>query len=247
MAGDRLAGKIALVTGAGQGIGLAITEAFSAEGAAVIATDINAHALERVARDLGVTTRVLDVTDRAAIEACAAEHSSVNVLVNCSGVVANGTALDCTDGDWDTSMSVNATAIYHSIAAFLPSMLESGGGSIINIASIVSSLRGAVNRFAYGASKGAVLGITRSVAIDFVSQGIRCNAICPGTVDSPSLQERLRAGGDYETMREAFINRQPMQRLGRVEEVAAVAVMLASDESAFMTGAEIPVDGGWSI
>lgn len=243
----RLAGKTALITGAGQGIGRAIAEAFSNEGARVIASDINAAALQTVAAELGVETTILDVTDRAAIEACAATYGAVNVLVNCSGVVANGTILDCDDKDWDLSMAVNARAMYHTIAAFLPGMLAQGGGSIVNVASIVSSLRGAANRFAYGASKGAVLGITKSVAMDFVEQGIRCNAICPGTIDSPSLQERMRAGGDYDTARENFINRQPMKRLGTVEEIAAVATTLAGDETAFMTGTEVVIDGGWSM
>tara|TARA_B110000977_G_scaffold131546_1_gene167604 strand:+ start:5269 stop:6012 length:744 start_codon:yes stop_codon:yes gene_type:complete len=244
----RLEGKTAFVTGAGQGIGRAIIEAFRDEGARVIASDINADTLNRVASELGIETVVLDVTNREAIETCAATFDAVNVLVNCSGVVANGTVLDCDEGDWDSSMAVNARSMYHTIAAFLPSMQAQGVGSIVNIASIVSSLKGAVNRFAYGASKGAVLGITKSVAIDFIEQGIRCNAICPGTTDSPSLQERLRAnGGDCEVAREAFVNRQPMKRLGSVGEIASVAVMLAGDESAFMTGTEIVIDGGWSL
>jgi 2-keto-3-deoxy-L-fuconate dehydrogenase len=243
----RLAGKTAFITGAAQGIGRAIAAAYQAEGAQVIASDMNPDTLALVASELGVETVVLDVTDRAAIEACAAKYDSVNILVNCSGVVANGTVLDCSDQDWDLSMAVNARAMFHTIAAFLPSMQAQGVGSIINIASIVSSLKGAVNRFAYGASKGAVLGLTKSVAIDYIGQGIRCNAICPGTTDSPSLQERLHATGDYEKAREDFINRQPMKRLGAVDEIAAVAVTLAGDESGFMTGTEIVIDGGWSI
>ncbi|MDE0951190.1 MAG: SDR family oxidoreductase [Halioglobus sp.] len=243
----RLTGKTAFVTGAGQGIGLAITRAFLREGARVIASDINATALEQVAADLGVEIIQLDVTDGSGIEACAAKFDSVNVLVNCSGVVRNGTVLDCTDDDWELTMAVNATAIYHTIAAFLPGMLRQETGAIVNIASIVSSLHGAVNRFAYGASKGAVLGITKSVAIDYIEQGIRCNAICPGTIDSPSLQERLHETGNYEEAREAFINRQPMKRLGTVDEIAAIAITLASDEAGFMTGTEVCVDGGWSI
>ena len=243
----RLAGKTVFVTGAGQGIGRAITELFVSEGARVIASDINGEALQQVAADLGVETVQLDVTDKECIDSCAGQFNSVNVLVNCSGVVSNGTVLDCTDGDWDLSMAVNAKAIYHTIAAFLPSMLAQREGAIINIASVVSSLRGAVNRFAYGASKGAVLGITKSVAVDYVEQGIRCNAICPGTIDSPSLQERLHASGDYEAARETFVNRQPMKRLGKIEEIAGIALTLASPESAFMTGTEIVVDGGWSM
>ena len=243
----RLAGKTAFITGAGQGIGRAIAEAFSNEGARVIASDVNATALQAVAAELGVETTVLDVTDKPAIEACAATYGAVNVLVNCSGVVSNGTILDCDDKDWDLSMAVNARAMFHTIAAFLPGMLAQDGGAIVNIASIVSSLRGAANRFAYGASKGAVLGITKSVAMDFVEQGIRCNAICPGTIDSPSLQERMRAAGNYEAARENFINRQPMKRLGTVEEIAAVAITLAGDETKFMTGTEVVIDGGWSM
>ena len=244
---QRLAGKCALITGAGQGIGKAIAQAYCAEGARVIATDINAASLEKLAVELAVETVHLDVTDRETIARCAAQYGEVNVLVNCSGVVVNGTVLDCTDDDWDLSMAVNVRAMYHMIAAFLPSMLERGDGCIVNIASIVSSLKGAVNRFAYGASKGAVLGVTKSIAIDFIEQGIRCNAICPGTIDSPSLQERLHATGDYAAAREAFISRQPMRRLGKIEEVAAAATMLAADESAFMTGTEIVIDGGWSL
>jgi 2-keto-3-deoxy-L-fuconate dehydrogenase len=243
----RLQGKTAFITGAGQGIGRAIAEIYSREGARVIASDMNSAALEEVATSLGVETVVLDVTDAAGITACAARFDTVNVLVNCSGIVRNGTVLDCSDDDWDMSMAVNARAMYHTIAAFLPGMLQQGNGAIINIASVVSSLKGAVNRFAYGASKGAVLGLTRSVAIDYISQGIRCNAICPGTTDSPSLQERLAADGNYEKNKEAFINRQPMKRLGSVDEIAAIAVTLASDEAGFMTGTEVVIDGGWSL
>ncbi|MEH6581344.1 MAG: SDR family oxidoreductase [Halioglobus sp.] len=245
---NRLSGKTAFVTGAGQGIGRAVSQAFVAEGARVIASDINPKTLDELAATgLALETVQLDVTDKAGIAECAARFEDVNILVNCSGVVSNGTVLDCTDDDWDLSMAVNAKAIYHTIAAFLPGMLVQGDGAIVNIASVVSSLRGAANRFAYGSSKGAVLGITKSVAMDYVEQGIRCNAICPGTIDSPSLQERLHATGDYEAARETFINRQPMKRLGTVEEIAAVALTLASPESAFMTGTEVVMDGGWSM
>ncbi|NND67133.1 MAG: SDR family oxidoreductase [Halioglobus sp.] len=244
---SRLTGKVAFVTGAAQGIGLAIATEFLRQGAQVVAADINESALAAVGREHSFATCVLDVTDRAQIQECARRYPDTNVLVNCSGVVANGTVLHCTDDDWQRSLAVNTTAIYHTIAAFLPGMLQQGGGSIVNIASVVSSIQGAVNRFAYGSSKGAVLGITKSVAIDFIEQGIRCNAICPGTVDSPSLQERLHATGDYDAARAAFIGRQPMKRLGKVEEIAALAVTLASDEVAFMTGTELVVDGGWSI
>lgn len=244
---QRLAGKTAFITGAGQGIGRAIAEAFKHEGARVIASDINPDSLQSVAAESGIETVVLDVTDRASITACAREFDSVNVLVNCSGVVPDGSVLACSDEDWELSLAVNARAMFHTIAAFVPQMQVLGCGSIINIASVVSSLHGAANRFAYGASKGAVLGITKSVAIDFIEQGIRCNAICPGTIDSPSLQERLKSTGDYEAAREAFVNRQPMKRLGTVDEIAAAATLLASDESAFMSGTEIVMDGGWSI
>jgi 2-keto-3-deoxy-L-fuconate dehydrogenase len=245
---NRLAGKTAFITGAAQGIGRAVAQAFVAEGARVIASDINPKTLEELAASgLAVETVQLDVTDKAGIVECAARFGDVNILVNCSGVVSNGTVLDCTDADWDISMAVNAKAMYHTIAAFIPGMLAQRDGAIINIASIVSGLRGAANRFAYGASKGAVLGITKSVAMDYVEEGIRCNAICPGTIDSPSLQERLHATGDYEAAREAFINRQPMKRLGTVEEIAAMALTLASPESAFMTGTEVVMDGGWSM
>ena len=245
---NRLSGKTAFVTGAAQGIGRAVVQAFVAEGARVIASDINPTTLGELATSgLTVETVLLDVTDKTGIARCAARFDDVNILVNCSGVVSNGTVLDCTDDDWDLRMAVNAKAMYHTIAAFLPGMLAQSDGAIINIASVVSGLRGAANRFAYGSSKGAVLGITKSVAMDYVEQGIRCNAICPGTIDSPSLQERLHATGDYEAARESFINRQPMKRLGTVEEIAAIALTLASPESAFMTGTEVVIDGGWSM
>ncbi|MFT4519226.1 MAG: 2-keto-3-deoxy-L-fuconate dehydrogenase [Halioglobus sp.] len=247
---DRLTGKTAFVTGAAQGIGRAITEAYLREGAQVVASDINSATLQALADSHtgdGLQTIQLDVTDAVEVKHCAARFDTVNVLVNCSGVVKNGTVMDCSDADWEASMAVNTTAMFHTIAAFLPGMLAQQRGSIINIASIVSSLRGAVNRFAYGASKGAVLGITKSVAIDYIGQGIRCNAICPGTIDSPSLQQRLKDTGDYDQARETFTNRQPMGRLGTVEEVAAIAITLASEEAGFMTGTEILIDGGWGL
>lgn len=246
--GDRLTGKTAFVTGAAQGIGRAIALAYIQEGAKVIAADLNEEALSELAKQHdGITALKLDVTDPHAIAASAEQYPTVNVLVNCCGVVCNGTVLDCKDSDWDMSMAVNAKAIYRTISAFLPGMLAQQSGSIINIASIVSSLKGAPNRFAYGSSKGAVIGITKSVAMDFVDKGIRCNAICPGTIDSPSLQQRLHDTGDYQSARTAFENRQPMKRLGKVEEIACLAVTLASDESAFMTGTEVVIDGGWSM
>ena len=244
---DRLTGKTVFITGAGQGIGREIARHFFREGARVIASDLNAASLADLGKEMDLETVQLDVTDSAAIAQCAERFNTVNILVNCSGVVANGTVLDCTEADWDLSMAVNAKAIYRTIGAFLPGMLRQNNGSIINIASVVSSLRGAPNRFAYGASKGAVLGITKSVAMDYVEQGVRCNAICPGTIDSPSLQQRLRDTGDYDKARETFENRQPMKRFGTVQEIAAIATTLASDETAFMTGAEVVVDGGWSM
>jgi 2-keto-3-deoxy-L-fuconate dehydrogenase len=244
---NRLEGKSVFVTGAGQGIGRAISLHFASLGARVIASDMNADTLNAYDEHSDITGWQLNVTDQDAIRAAAQEFQNVNVLVNCCGVVKNGSILDCSDDDFELSWNVNTRAIFHTIRAFLPNMLASGGGSIINIASIVSSLKGANDRFAYGVSKAGVLGLTKSVAIDFIEQGIRCNAICPGTVDTPSLQQRLEDTGDYDKAREAFINRQAMKRLGSAEEIAAAAAMLASDESAFMTGTELIIDGGWSL
>ena len=247
MAG-RLTGKTAVITAAGQGIGRASAEAFVREGARVVATDLDAGSLASLA---GCTTRPLDVTDGAAIDALAAEIGAVDVLFNCAGLVHGGTVLECSDQDWQRAFAVNATAMFHTIRAFLPAMLERGRGSIINMSSVASSVTGVPNRFAYGASKAAVIGITRSVAADFVAHGIRCNAICPGTVESPSLVERVRAqarasGSTEADVRAQFEGRQPMGRLGRPEEVAALAVYLASDESAFTTGTVSVIDGGWT-
>ena len=247
MAG-RLAGKRALITAAGQGIGRASAEAFIREGAEVVATDLS----DALLLDLsGSTTRQLDVADAAAITALAADVGPVDVLFNCAGIVHAGTVLDCADSDWDRAFRINVTAMFHTIRAFLPGMLTRGGGSIINMSSVASSVTGVPNRFAYGASKAAVIGLTRSVAADFVARGIRCNAICPGTVDSPSLRARVRAQAEAgsrpvnEVVAE-FAGRQPMGRLGRPEEIAAMAVYLASDESAFTTGTIAIVDGGWT-
>jgi 2-keto-3-deoxy-L-fuconate dehydrogenase len=247
MAG-RLAGKTAFVTAAGQGIGRSSAEAFAREGARVIATDRDAGLLRTLS---ACETRELDVTDTARIAALAAEIGPVDVLFNCAGYVHHGSVLDCTENDWDTSLAINVTAMYHTIRAFLPGMLTRGAGSIVNMSSIASSVRGVANRFAYGASKAAVVGLTKSVAVDFISQGIRCNAICPGTVDSPSLRERMaaeavRTGRPLEAVVAAFEARQPMRRLGRPEEIAMLAVYLASDESAFTTGTIHLIDGGWS-
>jgi 2-keto-3-deoxy-L-fuconate dehydrogenase len=243
----RLAGKRALVTAAGQGIGRASVEAFVREGADVIATDLSADLLATLA---GCATRRLDVTDAAAIAALAADLGPLDVLFNCAGIVHAGTVLDCSDRDWERAFAVNATAMFHTIRAFLPGMLARGGGSIINMSSVASSVTGVPNRFAYGASKAAVIGITRSVAKDFVGK-VRCNAICPGTVESPSLRDRVRAqaaaSGQAEAdVRAQFEARQPMGRLGRPEEVAMLAVYLASDESAFTTGTVSLIDGGWT-
>jgi 2-keto-3-deoxy-L-fuconate dehydrogenase len=244
--GKRLEGKSAIVTAAAQGMGQAAVLALSREGAEVVATDINAEALKALDGHPGVKTRVLDVRNSAAVQAFAAEQPAPGILFNCAGMVHNGTILDCDEAGWDLSFDLNVKSMYRMIRALLPGMLEKGGGSIINMSSVASSQIGVPNRFAYGASKAAVIGLTKSVAADFVKQGIRVNAICPGTVDSPSLQDRMSAGGNYEATRKAFIERQPMGRLGTPEEVAELVVYLASDESSFMTGQAIVIDGGWT-
>ncbi len=242
---NRLNGKTVLVTAAGQGIGRASALAMKAQGARVFATDINEQALASLALE-GFDTFVLDVRDADSIDAAAGIVGAPDVLFNCAGYVAHGTILDCDEAQWDFSFSLNVTAMYRMIRRFLPGMIDNGGGSIINMASVASSVIAAPNRFVYGATKAAVIGMTKAVAADFVEAGIRCNAICPGTVESPSLQERMRAGGDYETARAAFIARQPMGRIGSAEEIAALVVYLASDESAFTTGVAHVIDGGWS-
>ena len=218
--------------------------AFAREGARVWATDVDAQALSSLQGER-IETRVLDVTDEASIAKVAHEVGDIDVLFNCAGVVHHGSILDATSADWDKAFAVNVKSMYLVSRAFIPGMLKKGGGSIINMASVASSIRGLPNRFVYGASKAAVIGLTKSIAADFVRQGIRCNAICPGTVDTPSLQQRLHDTGDYEAAHSAFIARQPMGRLGRAEEIAALALYLASDESAFTTGAVQVVDGGW--
>lgn len=244
----RLEGKKALVTAAGQGIGRASAVAMSAEGANVWATDINHDALGTLACEYpGINTMPLDVRDASQIEDAAGRLGELDVLFNCVGYVHHGTILDCNDNDWNFSIDLNVTSMYRMIRCFLPAMLEAGGGSIINMSSVASSIKGAPNRFVYGATKAAVIGMTKSVAADYVSAGIRCNAICPGTVQSPSLDERIAAQGDIESARAAFIARQPMGRIGTPEEVAAVVVHLASDESSYTTGTTIVLDGGWSI
>lgn len=241
----RLEGKTCLVTAAGQGIGRASVLAMAAEGAKVIATDINEEALKELA-DQGIETAVLNVRDPEAVKAAAAKYSDVNVLFNCAGYVANGTILDCDEDDWSFSFDLNVTAMYRMIRNFLPNMLGSDRASIINMASVASSEIAVPNRFAYGASKAAVIGMTKSVAADFVTQGVRCNAICPGTVDSPSLHERLHATGDYEAALAAFIARQPLGRIATAEEIASLVVYIASDESNYTTGQSHVIDGGWS-
>ncbi|HWU14529.1 MAG TPA: SDR family oxidoreductase [Caulobacter sp.] len=238
----RLVGKTALVTAAAQGIGRATAEAFRREGASVIAADIR---IEPLADADGLIVRRLDVTDREAIRAIAEEFPQVDVLYNCAGFVHAGTILDCDEDDWAFSNALNVTAQYRMIRAFLPAMIRGGGGSIINMSSIASSIKGAPNRFAYGATKAAVIGLTKAVAADFVAQGVRCNAICPGTVETPSLLQRLRDTGDFDKAYAEFTARQAMGRFGRVEELAALAVYLASDESAFTTGTANVIDGGW--
>jgi 2-keto-3-deoxy-L-fuconate dehydrogenase len=244
----RLAGKRALVTAAGAGIGRAAAIAFSREGATVLATDIDVPALATLAREgAGVATARLDVTDPAAIAALAEREAAFDVVFNCAGVVHHGTILDCDDGDWAHTIALNVTAAYRLIRAVLPAMLAAGGGSIVNVASVASSVTGVPNRFAYGASKAAVIGLTKAVAADFVGKGVRCNVICPGTIDTPSLAGRIAATGDAEAARRAFVARQPMGRLGHASEVAALAVYLASDESAFTTGAVHVIDGGWTM
>ncbi len=241
----RLSGKTAFCTASGAGIGLATARAFKAEGARVIATDINSKAVEAL-RDEGIDAHRLDVTDATAIAAIAAMAGPVDILFNCAGFVHAGTILDCDEKDFDFSVELNVKSLYRVTRAFLPAMLNNGGGSIINIASVASSIIAAPNRFVYGATKAAVIGITKSIAADYVTRGIRCNAICPATVESPSLEQRLRATGDYEAARAAFIARQPMGRIGQPEEIAHLAVYLASDESAFVSGQAISIDGGWT-
>ena len=238
----RLAGKAALVTAAGQGIGRATAALFAAEGARVIATDRDPALLDGLD---GCDRRPLDVTDGAAIAALADALGRVDVLVNVAGVVQTGTILDCDEAAWAFALELNMTAMYRTIRAFLPAMLAAGGGAIVNVSSIASSIKGIPNRFSYGATKAGVIGLTKAVAADFVGQGVRCNAICPGTVDSPSLHQRLRDTGDYETALAQFVARQPMGRLGRAEEVAELALYLASDAAAFTTGATHVIDGGW--
>lgn len=243
----RLSGKSALLTAAGAGIGKACALAFAREGARVVATDVNEDLLAALAREAsGINTQRLDVTSAGDIAALADRFADIDVLVNAAGWVAHGTILDCSRQDWERSLNLNLTSMFETCRAFMPGMRKRRAGNIINIASVASSIIGAPNRFAYGATKAGVIGLTRSIAADFVAEGIRCNAICPGTIDTPSLQGRMRDQGDYEQARAAFVSRQPMGRLGLPEEVAALAVYLASDESSFTTGAIHVIDGGWT-
>ena len=244
---QRLKGKRALITAAGQGIGKASALRLAAEGADVIATDVNQTALADLAATPGITTRVLNVLDADAVRTAASELGALDVLFNCAGVVHAGDILASTEEEWDFAFDLNAKAMYRMIRAVLPGMLAQGSGSIINMASVAGPITAPVNRFIYSASKAAVGGLTKAVAADYVKQGIRCNAVCPGTVDSPSLHQRLTDTGNYEAALEAFIARQPMGRIGRPEEIAAMVAYLAADESAYTTGQLFAVDGGWTI
>ncbi len=241
----RLQGKRAFCTAAGAGIGRATAMAFAAEGAEVIATDIDAAALADLAPHVAAVHR-LDVMDGKAVSDMARQVGGIDILFNCAGYVHHGTILDCDEDAFDFSVALNVKSPYTVTRAFLPGMLERGGGSIVSMASAVSSIIAAPNRFVYGATKAAVIGMTKAIAADYVTQGIRANCICPATVESPSLQQRMAAAGDYEAGRAAFVARQPMGRIGKPEEIASLAVYLASDESAFTTGQAMVIDGGWA-
>ncbi|SDK73209.1 2-keto-3-deoxy-L-fuconate dehydrogenase [Franzmannia pantelleriensis] len=246
----RLENKTALITAAANGIGRAAAERFAAEGARVIATDIDADALAALAPTAGIETRRLDVTDAEQIAQLAADIERLDVLFNCAGYVADGNLLECQESAWHRSFELNVTAMFHLTRALLPRMIETGGGSVINMASVASSLKGVPNRCAYGASKAAVIGLTKSIAADYIGQGIRCNAICPGTVESPSLRQRIhhqaqQQGRDEAAVFAEFEARQPLGRLGRAEEIAALACYLAADESGYTTGTTHTIDGGW--
>jgi 2-dehydro-3-deoxy-L-fuconate 4-dehydrogenase len=243
----RLEAKRVLITAAAQGIGRASALAMAREGAQVLATDLNVALLVELEAEPGVTTAPLDVTDGAQIAALAAAQAPFDVLVNVAGYVHAGSILDCDENAYEFSMNLNVRSLYRMIRAFLPAMLAAGGGSIVNVASVCSSLKGLPNRFVYGTSKAAVIGLTKSVAADYVGRGIRCNAICPGTIATPSLEDRIAAFDDPEAARRGFIARQPMGRLGTPEEVAAIALYLAADESAYTTGQLFVVDGGITI
>jgi 2-keto-3-deoxy-L-fuconate dehydrogenase len=244
----RLQGKKTLLTAAGQGIGAATARAFANEGATVFATDISDALLQKLAAEIPrIQIRKLDVRDSQAVNSLAAELGAIDVLFNCAGFVHQGTILDCSEQDWDFSFDLNVKSMYRTCRAFLPAMLAANKGSIINMSSGASSIKGAPNRFVYGTTKAAAIGLTKALAADVIRQGIRVNAICPGTVESPSLEQRIAALGDAEKARKEFIARQPMGRLGKPEEVAALAVYLASDESSFTTGQIHIIDGGWTL
>ncbi len=244
----RLHGKTAVITAAAAGIGRATAKLFDQAGAAVWATDSNTDALAALKdRHPAIQTQVLDVTDKAMITAFAARISAIDILFNCAGFVHDGTIFECDEDAWDFSFELNVKSCYRLIRAFLPKMLATGGGSIINMSSVASSLKGVPSRFVYGTTKAAVIGLTKAVASDFIRQGIRCNAICPGTVDTPSLRQRLQAFADPDQARRDFIARQPMGRLGTADEIASLAMYLASDESGYTTGVAFPIDGGWCL
>ncbi|HQX84398.1 MAG TPA: SDR family oxidoreductase [Aestuariivirga sp.] len=247
MAG-KLEGRVALVTSAGQGIGRASAIALAREGAKVFATDIREELFMNISKEHpGITGFKLNVLEQAEVDAALKRTGPIDILFNCSGFVHNGTVLDCEEKDWDFSFDLNVKAHYRMIKAYLPGMLAKGKGNVINMASVASSVKGAPNRFVYGASKAAVIGLTKALAIDFVSKGIRCNCICPGTVETPSLYDRMRAQGDVEKAKAAFIARQPMGRMAQPEEIAEMVVYLASEDTAFITGQALVIDGGWSI
>ncbi|MEP0518846.1 MAG: SDR family oxidoreductase [Hyphomicrobiales bacterium] len=247
----RLSGKRAIITAAANGIGRSTALAYAKEGAHVIATDLNASALDGLEAEGIAQCLALDVCNTEAVNALAEQLGSVDILFNCAGFVHHGTVLECSEKDWDFSFDLNVKSMHRMISAFLPAMLENGGGSIINMSSGASSLKGAPNRYVYGATKAAVIGLTKAVAMDHIKQGIRCNAICPGTVHSPSWEARVAALGEevgsYEKAHEMFVSRQPMGRVATAEEIAALVVYLGADESAFTTGTTHVIDGGWTL